>query len=293
MRKPPLWLPWLWLLLALPPWAVWWAQAAPPWTGVALLLHASLFFGVGYWLSGRWGHAAALAGTLALALLQGVLFLGGHAPWAWLLPLLGLLAAWGGAWLWRWRAEHYGADLHFDLIAPWYERFIHPQNPERLLQTLELSPDHRVLDVGGGTGRVAQFLQPARLVVVADLSTAMLRLAQEKAGLAPTAALAEALPFVEGAFERVVMVDALHHLFNQPQAVAEVWRVLAPGGRLVIEEPDIGHPFVKLIAVWEKAMLMRSHFLAPDSIAALLPPEARPRILREKGMAHIVAEKPA
>jgi demethylmenaquinone methyltransferase/2-methoxy-6-polyprenyl-1,4-benzoquinol methylase len=46
-------------------------------------------------------------------------------------------------------------------------------------------------------------------------------------------------------------------------------RVLKPGGRIVIEEPDIRAFGVKLIAVAEKLLLMRSHFLAPDQIVKL------------------------
>lgn len=292
MRRPPRWLAVGWILLALPPWAVWWSQAAPPWTAVALLLHAALFFGVGYLVSGRWGYATGLLATLGLALVQSALLWKGEPLWALVLPLIGLLGAFLGAWTWRWRVEHYGADVHFDLIAPWYERFIHPQEPEALLGHLALAPSHRVLDVGGGTGRMAQFLRPARSVVVADLSLGMLRFARQKPGVTPVAALAEALPFPTGAFDRVVMVDALHHLFDQRQAVAELWRVLRPGGRLVIEEPDLNSPWVKLIALWEKAMLMRSHFLRPAAIAALLPDEAQITIQRGHAIAHIVVDKP-
>jgi len=46
-------------------------------------------------------------------------------------------------------------------------------------------------------------------------------------------------------------------------------RVLDPGGRLVIEEPDIRHAGVKLIALMEKALLMGSRFLAADELASL------------------------
>ncbi|HID85113.1 MAG TPA: methyltransferase domain-containing protein [Anaerolineales bacterium] len=292
MRRPSRLLALGWLLLALPPWAVWWSMAAPPWSAVALLLHAALFFGLGYLFSGRWGTAAGLLTALGLSLAQSAFLWAGQRLWALGLPPMGLLGALLGAWLWRWRVTHHGADVHFDLIAPWYERFIHPQRPEPLLESLALAPTHRVLDAGGGTGRVAQFLRPARSVVVADLSLAMLRLARQKPGVAPVAALAEALPFPSGTFDRVVMVDALHHLFDQQNALAELWRVLRPGGRLVIEEPDLDQPLVKLIALWEKAMLMRSHFLRPKAIATLLPTGAQVTIQRERHTARIIAEKP-
>ena len=59
------------------------------------------------------------------------------------------------------------------------------------------------------------------------------------------------------------MVDALHHVIHQGQTAREMYRVLKPGGRIVIEEPDIRKFGVKLIAVAEKLLLMRSHFLSP------------------------------
>ncbi len=57
------------------------------------------------------------------------------------------------------------------------------------------------------------------------------------------------------------MVNALHHVCNQQETVNELWRTLQPGGRIVIEEPDVRTFAVKLFALGEKLALMRSHFL--------------------------------
>jgi demethylmenaquinone methyltransferase/2-methoxy-6-polyprenyl-1,4-benzoquinol methylase len=65
------------------------------------------------------------------------------------------------------------------------------------------------------------------------------------------------------------MVDALHHVFDQRQTVTELWRVLAPGGKIVIIEPDIHKFAVKLIAIGEKMLFMRSHFLHAEKIVTL------------------------
>ena len=103
----------------------------------------------------------------------------------------------------------------------------------------------------------------------------------------------EALPFPDESFERVIMVDALHHVFSQHETAREMYRVLKPGGRVVIEEPDIRHIFVKLIAVAEKLILMRSHFLAPSKIAGLFSfDSANVSTYFSKGIAWVVIEKP-
>ncbi len=158
---------------------------------------------------------------------------------------------------------------HFDLIAGLYNRMAQFSASASLLDLLALPPDGLLLDAGGGTGRVAEALRSmVREVLVADLSSGMLHHAADK-GLATACAPAEHLPFASSTFDRIIMVDALHHVFDQRQTVTELWRVLAPGGRIVIIEPDIHKFVVKLIAIGEKLLLMRSHFLPAENIAAL------------------------
>jgi demethylmenaquinone methyltransferase/2-methoxy-6-polyprenyl-1,4-benzoquinol methylase len=157
---------------------------------------------------------------------------------------------------------------HFNLIAGIYDRAAQFTVTEPLIGLLSLSPNSVLLDVGGGTGRVAAALRNrVREAVVVDLSRGMLRRAAEK-GLATVCAPAECLPFPSGTFDRVILLDALHHVLDQHQTAGELLRVLSPGGKLLIVEPDINQFSVKLIAFMEKILLMRSHFLAGEKIAA-------------------------
>lgn len=80
----------------------------------------------------------------------------------------------------------------------------------------------------------------------------------------------EHLPFPDESFDRVLVVDALHHFCDQQEAIEDLLRVLKPGGRLVIEEPDFNHKGVKLLALAEKMLLMRSHFYAPEQIRDMI-----------------------
>jgi ubiquinone/menaquinone biosynthesis C-methylase UbiE len=158
---------------------------------------------------------------------------------------------------------------HFNFLAPYYERAIKFDALDILLATAALPDEGLLLDAGGGTGRVALALRPyLQDVIVADLSPGMLRESRNKnltALLAPT----ERLPFPPFTFSRIIMVDALHHVINQQETAHELWRVLKPGGRIVIIEPDLRHISVKFLAVAEKLALMRSHFLSPEKIIAL------------------------
>ena len=159
---------------------------------------------------------------------------------------------------------------HFGLLAPIYEKFIPLRQPHVIISMLELPVEGCILDAGGGTGRVAQALAGhAAHVVVADLSLKMLQRAAAKGGLDSVCSYSEALPFPDESFERVIMVDALHHVHDQPHTALEMWRVVKPGGLILIEEPDIHTLAVKAVALLEKVALMRSHFLSPEEIAAL------------------------
>ena len=158
---------------------------------------------------------------------------------------------------------------HFSHLAPFYDRAIPFKSLEGLLMYGHFMGDEIVLDAGGGTGRVAEALMPhVRNVVVADLSKGMLGQAAQK-GFDALLTQVELLPFQNETFNRVVMFDALHHVINQTNAANEMWRILTPGGMVIIQEPNI-HKFpVKLIALAEKIALMRSHFLSPKEIIQL------------------------
>lgn len=182
---------------------------------------------------------------------------------------------------------------HFDFLAPFYEKFITPKDPQELWALADLPVTGALLDAGGGTGRVAQFMiGKANPVVVADLSHKMLAETRQKEGLHPICSHTENLPFSDEFFARIIMVDALHHVCDQRQTIDELWRVLQPGGRIVIEEPDVRTFTVKLIALAEKMALMRSHFLSPTHIAQLFDfPNARVRMETGKFNAWIIVEK--
>ena len=161
---------------------------------------------------------------------------------------------------------------HFDLLAPIYERVIPSAAIASMLRELDPNPNCRLLDAGGGTGRVSGFLQEyVGSVVLSDISMGMLKEAASKDNLQPTCALTETMPFADDYFDCILMVDALHHVNDQTQTARELWRIVRPGGRIVIQEPDIRRFAVKLIAVAEKLALMRSHFLSPQRIANLFP----------------------
>ena len=155
---------------------------------------------------------------------------------------------------------------HFGLVAPIYDRVIRSPDLLRLREIAGLELTDRLLDVGGGTGRVSAYLTSwVASVTIVDASHGMLQQATEK-GLSTCRGAAERLPFPDGAFDKVVTVDSFHHFANHEIAASELLRVLAPGGRLTIEEPDIRRFIVKLVALGESLALMGSRFRRPDEL---------------------------
>jgi ubiquinone/menaquinone biosynthesis C-methylase UbiE len=110
-----------------------------------------------------------------------------------------------------------------------------------------LGPDlSRVLDVGTGTARIPILLagrRPDARVTAVDLARSMLEVARanvETAGLGHAVELAlvdaKGLPFAAGTFSTVLSNSILHHVPEPALALAEMARVLAPGGVLFVRD---------------------------------------------------------
>jgi demethylmenaquinone methyltransferase/2-methoxy-6-polyprenyl-1,4-benzoquinol methylase len=182
---------------------------------------------------------------------------------------------------------------HFDFLAPLYDRIIKPADPGKISRLIGLPIRGSLLDVGGGTGRTSYGLKDfVPNIVIADSSLGMLNQASEKRAFSTICSYSEQLPFKNQSFERVIMVDALHHVKDIQITIDEIWRVVVPGGRIVIEEPNIQKIPIKFIALMEKLVLMRSHFISPEKIKEIFCyPNASIRIESEGLTSWVIIEK--
>jgi len=145
-------------------------------------------------------------------------------------------------------------------MASFYDRIFGPPDPAHLRKLLDLPTPGLLLDVGGGTGRVAQTLRDeVGKAIILDNSAGMVRQATSK-GLTAVRGEVEALPFPDDCFSRILLVDAFHHFRHQTQAARELLRVLSSHGRLVIQEPNVKRWAVKVVALAERLLLMQSRF---------------------------------
>jgi SAM-dependent methyltransferase len=144
-------------------------------------------------------------------------------------------------------ADTPGADLWEDHAAWWIEEFTNGADPEYEEQILPLAAEHlagarRVLDVGCGDGQVARVAAAggAETVIGIDPTWNQITVAARRGG-GPTYVRAGAIsvPFCDAAFDAVVVCLVFEHVRQIDQAIAEVARVLAPGGRFVFM---VNHP---------------------------------------------------
>ena len=135
-------------------------------------------------------------------------------------------------------AADYSAENESSLLNAYYER----------PAMIDLAGDvdgHRVLDAGCGSGPLSAALRAKGAIVTGfDGSPAMLELARQRLGddaALHVADLSRPLPFADGAFDDIVASLVLHYLRDWATPLAELRRLLKPGGRLIL---SVNHPIV-------------------------------------------------
>ncbi|WP_338037118.1 class I SAM-dependent methyltransferase [Natronosporangium hydrolyticum] len=103
----------------------------------------------------------------------------------------------------------------------------------------------RILDAGCGSGPLSAALRAKGAIMAGfDSSPAMVELARQRLGKDAdlrVADLSQPLPFADGAFDDVVASLVLHYLPDWTAPLAELRRVLKPGGRLIL---SVNHPTI-------------------------------------------------
>lgn len=126
-------------------------------------------------------------------------------------------------------------DRHWWFVA---RRHLLTRALEAFLRPSPAAPrSPRLLDVGCGTGGTLDRLRPYGEVVGLDLEPLALRFCRERGWRTLVQGSATALPFADNSFDAVVALDVLEHIPDDARAAAEIGRVLAPGGILLVTVP--------------------------------------------------------
>jgi len=142
----------------------------------------------------------------------------------------------------------------YDLMNDLMSLGVHRLWKRFAVEVADLRPGQQVLDLAGGTGDLAALMAPRvgpeGRVVLSDINAAMMDVGRRRlvdrglvANVAWVQADAEALPFADASFDRVTMGFGLRNVTRKERALAEMHRVLRPGGlALVLEFSHPVHP---------------------------------------------------
>jgi len=150
---------------------------------------------------------------------------------------------------------HSVAD-RYDLMNDLMSAGLHRAWKAFTIARADVRPGMKVLDIAGGTGDLARaFSRRAGAsgeVWLTDINDSMLRVGRDRLaddGLLPPVAVcdAEKLPFPNGYFDRVSVAFGLRNMTHKDHALAEMRRVLKPGGKLlVLEFSQVSRPLAPL-----------------------------------------------
>jgi len=189
----------------------------------------------------------------------------------------------------------------FDSVAPRYDLMndlmslgLHRAWKAYTVLVANLRPGDQVLDIAGGTGDLAlafaKKVGPTGRVVHTDINEAMLRTGRDRlldAGVAlPTLVCdAEKLPFEGASFDLVSVAFGLRNMTHKDIALAEMNRVLKPGGKLLVLE------FSKVAKPLEKAYDWYSFNVLPQLGKLVAGDDASYRYLAESIRMHPTQEE--
>jgi 2-polyprenyl-6-hydroxyphenyl methylase / 3-demethylubiquinone-9 3-methyltransferase len=180
-------------------------------------------------------------------------------------------------------------ELWWDPAGP--AAILHAINQPRVGFYLEALGDlggRLVLDAGCGGGLVARELAAAGAIVVGvDRSLGSLGVARRAVGdrgrFGPAQGRLERLPFATGSFDAVVAADVLEHLPDLPAAVAELARVLAPGGSFLFDTIN-RTPWAWFVGVFGLEQVLRMVPRGTHDWRLFIRPAELDRLLRRSGL---------
>jgi SAM-dependent methyltransferase len=139
-------------------------------------------------------------------------------------------------------SEQYAREDNLQARRNLYEDVSGPHAPDVLWQTITEWRPRSVLEVGGGPGELAERMQRelGAEVSFVDISPRMVELARGR-GIDAQVADVQELPFADAAFDTVVAAWMLYHVPDVGRGLAEIARVLRPGGALIAVTNSVQH----------------------------------------------------
>ncbi len=162
---------------------------------------------------------------------------------------------------------------HFNgIVAHVYDFILPKRKPIEFLGLLNAQKHDKILEIGAGTGRIAKHygLQVHDLTLL-DPAENMLKRAIELLPHAKTViGFSEEMDFPDNTFDKIVCYDSLHHWQDQIKGLREAFRVLKPGGFILLMEVDQNNFWGRKVQLMERILQMNSLMHKPVDLQLIL-----------------------
>jgi len=205
----------------------------------------------------------------------------------------------------------------FDHIAPKYDLMnsvmtfgLHRVWRNRALKSMDIHTEHRLLDIATGTGDLifhAEKYAP-RQMLGADISEGMLKIARERLKMRKIDSSCSiefiksdcrAIPCEDASFDRITVAYGVRNFPDLPDAYREMYRLLAPGGRVcILELCEPTNPLVRSIYKLYTRLIIprvgrcisgdsRAYTYLPESISACPQGDDMARLIQDAGFSKV------
>lgn len=158
----------------------------------------------------------------------------------------------------------------FDSVAWAYDLFMRSwrlYQDELVLDLLKLQGNEYIVDLGGGTGHYSVLLSPyCREATVVDESAAMLARIQHLGNVKVVRADIADTGLASQSFDAALLLDVIHHVDDQDKALSEAYRLVKPGGRLLLLDFDAASFRTRLLGAFEKMLFRHVSYRTPSAM---------------------------
>lgn len=157
----------------------------------------------------------------------------------------------------------------YNLHAPFYDqkiKWLNSFEPGKIIRYFPEIKNKNILDVGAGTGRLAvQLAEQGGLVTALDVSAEMLKiLVKKQPAIQTVVGDAENLPFDNNTFDMVLAAFLVVHLKDPKIFFDEAYRVLKPGGTLLVT--NISQTDPPPLPAGQGQVIIESYYHSPNQI---------------------------
>lgn len=162
----------------------------------------------------------------------------------------------------------------FDRVFKHYDRFIEVFNlnkMDEIKNILDLKGNEVVVDMGGGTGRLAHYLSKyCKTIYVLDESKGMLSKVKASKKIIPLLGDALDTGFNKDSIDVVIMSDMVHHVKDQARLIAEAYKILKKDGKLLILDFEKRHIKIKILRAFEYMLFGKLYFRTSSEVKNLI-----------------------